>query len=204
MNLMILRNVTRSPMRDRILDAADRLLARFGYQKTTADDLAREAGIGRRTIYVHFTSKEEIFLASIDRVVERLVDELKRVLYSGGAPDERLRRMLVTRVLFRFDSVAGYHGSLDDMFSVLRSAYLERRDRYLGMEADVFAHVLSEGQRAGTLVVPDPHMVARTLLQATNGLLPYSLSSRELGSRAEIEEKARQVTEILLEGLRKR
>ena len=149
---MIQRNVTRSPMRERILDAADRLLSRYGYQKTTADDLAREAAIGRRTVYVHFTSKEEIFLASIDRVVERLIDELKRVLYSGGSADERLRRMLMTRILFRFDSVHDYHQSLDDMFSVLRSAYLERRDRYMAMEAEVFTQVLVEGQQRARLV----------------------------------------------------
>lgn len=201
---MILRNVTRSPMRERILDAADRLLGRFGYQKTTADDLAREAGIGRRTIYVHFTSKEEIFLASIDRVVERLIEDQKRILYSGGSAEERLRRMLMARVLFRFDSVHEYHDSLDDMFSVLRGAYLDRRDRYLAMEADVLAQVLDEGRKAGVLRVPDPHMLARTVLFATNGLLPYSLSGRELGSRGEVEEKARNVVDLVLEGLRQR
>ena len=201
---MILRNVTRSPMRERILDAADRLLGRYGYQKTTADDLAREAGIGRRTIYVHFTSKEEIFLASIDRVVERLIDDQKRILYSGGSAEERLRRMLVARVLFRFDSVHEYHDSLDDMFSVLRAAYLDRRDRYLALESDVLAQVLAEGAKAGTLRVPDPHMIARTVLLATNGLLPYSLTGRELGSRMDVEEKAVAIVDLLLDGLRQR
>lgn len=199
---MIQRNVTRSPMRERILDAADRLLSRYGYQKTTADDLAREAAIGRRTVYVHFTSKEEIFLASIDRVVERLIDELKRVLYSGGSADERLRRMLMTRILFRFDSVHDYHQSLDDMFSVLRSAYLERRDRYMAMEAEVFTQVLLEGQRSGLMRVDDANATARTLLHATNGLLPYSLSGRELGSRAEVEERVQRLSDVLLRGLR--
>ncbi|MFO1008529.1 MAG: TetR/AcrR family transcriptional regulator [Planctomycetota bacterium] len=201
---MILRNVTRSPMRERILDAADRMLARYGYQKTTADDLAREAGIGRRTVYVHFTSKEEIFLASIDRVVERLIDELKHILYAGGPAEERLERMLTARVLYRFDSVHAYHESLDDMFSVLRGAYLDRRERYFSQEADVFALVLTEGQRAGTLRVADPQQVARTVLLATNGLLPYSLSGRELGSRTEVEEKTRRVVALVLEGLRQR
>lgn len=201
---MILRNVTRSPMRERILDAADQLLARYGYQKTTADDLAREAGIGRRTVYVHFTSKEEIFLASIDRVVERLLEDLKRTLYSGGSAEERLRRMLLARILFRFDSVHAYHESLDDMFSVLRSAYLERRERYLAMEADVFAQVVAEGQRSGELRAADAQATARTLLSATNGLLPYALSGRELGSRAEVEATTRRVIDLLLEGLRQR
>src|SRR5213594_715730 len=105
--------------REGILDATDRLLGRLGYQKTTIDDLAREAGIARRTIYLHFPSKEEIFLASIDRVVERLLGELRGIASSGGAPELRLRRMLVQRVLFRFDSVREYHESLEDLLAVL-------------------------------------------------------------------------------------
>ncbi|MBI5362635.1 MAG: TetR/AcrR family transcriptional regulator [Planctomycetes bacterium] len=190
-------------MRERILDAADQMLARFGYQKTTADDLAREAGIGRRTVYVHFTCKEEIFLASIDRVVERLIDDLKRTLYSGGSAEERLQRMLTARILFRFDCVHAYHESLDDMFSVLRSQYLERREQHLTREADVFAQVLTEGQRSGHLRAGDPQSMARTLLLATNGLLPYALSGRELGARAEVEQKTQRLVELLLAGLRK-
>lgn len=199
---MIQRNITRSPMRERILDAADGLLGRFGFQKTTAEDLAREAGIGRRTIYVHFTSKEEIFLASIDRVVERLIGELKRVLYSGGPADERLRRMLVARILFRFDSVHGYHQNLDDMFSVLRPAYLERRDYYFSMEADVFTRVIEEGQKAGLLLPGEPMEVARVVLSATNGLLPYSLSERELNDRNAVEQRIEKLSHVLLRGLR--
>ena len=46
--------------RDRILDAAERLLARFGYKKTTMEDIAREAGLGKRTLYLHFASKEAL------------------------------------------------------------------------------------------------------------------------------------------------
>ena len=44
----------RDDARDTILDAADGLIQRFGYQKTTVDDIAREAGIGKGTIYLHF------------------------------------------------------------------------------------------------------------------------------------------------------
>src|SRR5262249_16762278 len=60
-------------IRDAILDAAERLLARYGFKKTTIDDLAREAGIGKGTVYLHFPSKEEVALCTIDRIVERLL-----------------------------------------------------------------------------------------------------------------------------------
>ena len=198
---MITRNTTRSPMRERILDAADNLLARYGYQKTTDDDLAREAGIGRRTIYIHFTNKEEIFLASIDRVIERLLSELRRLATTSDTPDKKLTHILVARVLFRMDSVHNYHLSLDDMFAVLRPAYLERRERYFTNEAHVLAEVITEGQRIG-IFTPSPALdTARTLLLATNSLLPYSLSGRELGSREDIERKARAIAQLVLRGL---
>ena len=84
-------------MRDRILDATERLMGRLGYQKMTMDDIAREAGIGRRTIYLHFPSKEETALATIDRIVDRLKTGSGELAASSLPWDERLRRMLLVR-----------------------------------------------------------------------------------------------------------
>src|SRR5438045_338016 len=101
-----------STARDAILDAIERLLARYGYKKTTMDDLAREAGIGKGTTYLHFPSKEEVALSSIDRVVERVQQRLRGLTASGGSAAGRLREMLIQRVLIRVDSVQAYSQSL--------------------------------------------------------------------------------------------
>jgi AcrR family transcriptional regulator len=191
-------------MRDRILDATERLLARYGYQKTTMDDLAREAGIGKRTIYLHFTSKEEVALSSIDRIVDRLTERLRAVAGSDLPADRRVRRMLLLRVLFRFDSVRDYHHSFDELFASLRPAYLARRQRYFDAEASVFAGVLREGRDAGLFAFDDPLAAAQTLLLATNALLPSGLSVRELGKRSEVEAKTARIADLLLTGLVRR
>ncbi|HLV81309.1 MAG TPA: TetR/AcrR family transcriptional regulator [Chthonomonadaceae bacterium] len=193
---------TAEEMRDRILDAAERLLARFGYRKMTLDDLAREAGIGRRTLYLYFPGKEEITLCSIDRVVARIHEQLRAIASGPGPAEERLRRMLVTRVLARFDQVHDYHQSLDDMFAVLRPAYLTRRERYFDAEAHIFAEVLQEGQCLGAFAPLDPVQTAHTLLWATNSLLPYSLSVQELGAREDVEARADRIARLLLDGVK--
>jgi AcrR family transcriptional regulator len=92
-------------VREAILDAANDFPARFGYQKMTVDDLAQAVGIGKGSIYFHFCSKEEIDLSHIDRVVERLKVELKVIAKKKVSPEERIRQMLMKRVLHRFDSV---------------------------------------------------------------------------------------------------
>ena len=192
---------TREDIRDLILDATDRLLARYGYRKMTMDDLAQEVGIGKGTIYLHFPSKEEVVLSHVDRIVERLKGELAGLARGGGRPAARLRRMLVTRVMFRFDSVQHYTESLSDLLAALRPGLLARRRRHFEEEAEVLAEVLREGRHAGDFQFRDPRAAARTLLTATNALLPYSLSARELGGRAELEAEATAVVDMLLTGL---
>ncbi len=190
--------------RDQILDAAERLMGRLGYQKMTMDDIAREAGIGRRTIYLHFPSKEEVALARIDRVVDRLKTRLKEIMASDISWDERLRRMLLERVLFRFDSVRDYYHSIDEIFRSLRAAYMARRSGYFEQEADMFAAVLSAGRASGAFALDDAAATARTLLLATNALLPSSLSARELGERSAVEASVARIADLLLKGLRPR
>ena len=192
---------TREDIRDLILDAADRLLARYGYRKMTMDDLAQEVGIGKGTIYLHFPSKEEVVLSHVDRIVERLKGELQKIARGSGAPAARLRRMLVARVMFRFDSVQHYTESLSDLLAALRPGLLARRRRHFEEESEVLSEVLREGRRAGEFNYREARSAARTLLTATNALLPYSLSARELGGRAELEAEATRVVDMLLTGL---
>lgn len=188
-------------VKDAILDATDRLLARFGYRKTTVEDIAAEAGIGKGTIYLHFNSKEEVVLSHIDRIVERLHDRLKEIARSDRTPAERLRLMLLTRVLFRFDSIQHYTQSLNDLLAVLRPGLLARRAQYFEAEAQTFAGVLKEGRQSGEFNFDDHDATAHAMLEATNGLLPYSLSTTELGARDEVEQRAADVANLMLRGL---
>ncbi len=55
---------------ERILDAASELMQRWGYRKTTIDDIARQAGVAKGTIYLHWKTREDLFRALLIR--ERL------------------------------------------------------------------------------------------------------------------------------------
>jgi AcrR family transcriptional regulator len=190
--------------RDLILDAAERLLGVLGYSKTTMDDVARAAGVGKRTIYVYFPSKEEVTLCTIDRIVDRLVGRLRSLAGEARPAADRLRAMVLERVLFRFDSVRDYSHGLDELFASLRPAYLARRERYFDAEAGVFAGVIATGRDAGEFNIPDPRAAAEAVLLATNSLLPYALSARELGRRRDVEARAARIADLLLNGLRRR
>lgn len=67
---------------DRILDAAGSLLIRHGYRKVTVEDVAKQADIGKGTIYLHWRTKEKLFEAVILRsyieLAGELLDQLRR------------------------------------------------------------------------------------------------------------------------------
>jgi AcrR family transcriptional regulator len=188
-------------VRAAILDAVDRLLARYGYQKMTMDDIAREAGLARGTLYAHFKSKEEMALATIDRMIGLLVEELRQLAHSPGTPEERLQRMLVFRILFLFDRAQERSHALDDMYTALRPQYKAYRDRYVNSEAEVFAEALREGRQSGALELDDPFEVAHAFILATSTLTPFSLSVRELGEREWVERKIRRIAALLIHGI---
>ncbi|BCL81462.1 TetR/AcrR family transcriptional regulator [Ktedonobacteria bacterium brp13] len=56
---------------DRILDAAHDLVLRYGYKKTTIDDIARQAAVAKGTIYLHWKTRDDLFLDLIVR--EKLI-----------------------------------------------------------------------------------------------------------------------------------
>ena len=67
---------------DRILDAAAELVLRWGYKKTTIDDIAKQAGVAKGTIYLHWKTREDLFLALITREGLKLVEDMKRRIAS--------------------------------------------------------------------------------------------------------------------------
>jgi len=195
---------TVSDTRELILDATDRLMQRYGFRKMTMDDIAREAGISKRTIYTHFPSKEEVGLSSIARVVAFAQRQMRAAAASEGPRSDRLMQMLVVRVMARVESVREYRESLDDLFEVVRPAYMLRRQASFEIEQSLLAALIREGVSVGDFVSVNPEKDAEAMLRATHAYLPYSLSVAELGDSEAIRAGVVAIAELMIKGLQKK
>lgn len=82
----------------RILDAATELILRWGYSKTTIDDIARQAGVAKGTIYLHWKTREDLFRALLMRErLEHARDFLQRV--AGDPQGLTLRGITIHSVM---------------------------------------------------------------------------------------------------------
>lgn len=200
-NLVISQSAPAASQRDRILDAAERLLGRFGYRKMTVDDIAAEAGIGKGTVYLSFPSKEEVVLSTVDRIVGRVCAAMEEEAARDASAPDRLRAMLRARVLVRFEAVAAYSASLNELLGRIRAALLARRVRHFEQEIGVLARVISGAQQDGELTAGAPRRIARALVLATNSFLPYALSPDELGDAKRLRREAGDVIDIVVDGI---
>jgi AcrR family transcriptional regulator len=72
------QNTARQERGNRILDVAAALILRWGYNKTTIDDIARQAGVAKGTIYLHWNTREELFAALLRRERAHMSADVRR------------------------------------------------------------------------------------------------------------------------------
>jgi AcrR family transcriptional regulator len=78
--------------RSALLEAALGVFARFGYRKTSMDEVARAAKISRQGLYLHFANKEDLFGATLRHALQSSLTDARSALKAEGAAlDERLR-----------------------------------------------------------------------------------------------------------------
>jgi len=85
-------------VKNTILEIALKLFQRFGYQKTTVEEIAREAQIGKGTVYLHFKSKEEILLTIIRNYQQSTIEEWIRIVHKSWPLEKKISTMLKSNI----------------------------------------------------------------------------------------------------------
>ena len=85
--------------RAHIIEAAGKLFAKFGFEKTSMDDIARSAHKAKRSLYNHFPGKEDLFTAVAEQELEKIRANLKPIFDRRDlTPLERLKTYLLLRM----------------------------------------------------------------------------------------------------------
>ncbi len=189
-------------LRETILDAAERLLDRYGYGKMTMNDLAEEAGIGVGTTYLHFAGKADVAVGVVERFNARVRSVLEQRAAEGGSPAQRLREMLIARVTLRFDALRLHRHPMEEFRSAVQSGIEARRAQWIAEETKLVQSLLEEGQASGVFCMEDIPATAETLIRATFCLMPKYLTPNDLAHPAQMRQKTEQLVDLLLRALR--
>ena len=93
--------------REEILAVATKVFAQRGLPGTDVQEIADLCDVGKGTVYRYFPSKDELFLATVRRVMDQMADSLRLLFHEDHDPIERLR-LLIDRFLTFFDDNPDY------------------------------------------------------------------------------------------------
>jgi|SRR5580692_1712228 AcrR family transcriptional regulator len=161
-----------------LLDAALAVFARYGYQKTSMDEVARSAQLSRQGLYLYFATKEELFQAAVRNALENSSRAAVAALTSASLPlDQRLVRA--------FDEWLGrYIGIIGGDASDLIEATSRLSATLLTQYEEVFSEAVTKTIRSSRLLAAykssgiTARQITDTLLATARGL-KHSSQSRE-------------------------
>lgn len=181
----------------RILDAAATLLIRWGYRKTTIDDVAREAGVGKGTIYLHWPDKNKLFSAAIARASRQTsADMMRRV--TADPEGGQFHRMWTHGLLAVYANplMSALMQGRSDIFQGLLDTLDPQTLDQLADNAD--AHIV-QLQQAGLIRADIPVAVIMFLLGALKvGLINIAALADQLPAPA-----PEQLTEVISDLMRR-
>ena len=124
-------------VRDEILKSAERVFQKWGLNKTTMEDIAREAGKGKSTLYYYYQSKEEIFDAVVIVVFEKILQKAKELSQEAETAKEKLIKYIVESINEMKSRISTYTIIREEIkrnqnfISKLRDMFQAREEKYI-------------------------------------------------------------------------
>lgn len=193
--------ITLDTEQERLLQAATVLFERFGYKKTTVEDIALEAGIGKGTVYLRFPSKADLGIAWAQSLQEEMWSQFMRSELTD--PAERLAEFLSVRVMVRYDLFQRFRRSFEEGLEALAPRVQIHIAEFQEREAHFVKSLISAGIESGTFQSPEPLIDSRTLILATNSLIFYRKRPEEVPERDIVDLQATTLARFLVRALRK-
>ena len=97
----------------------------------------------------------------------------------------------------RYDMFARHQRGMDDALDSIKQRLYERRDRCHQEESECLARVIEAGIANGNLRAVEADVTARSMVLATNSLMPYALSPQQLGDRETVLQRAEELALVL-------
>lgn len=149
--------------KDKIISVAKSLFAEMSVYKATMNDIAKAAKMSRRTLYMHFKSKEEIYQYVVEDQVNSINEKLEKAANSALPPDRKLKLYILARFNV-IDNLVSQNKYIryDFIFNNLRVEQLRKGIDI--KETQLLKRIIRDGKDRKIFNISDPDSFAKTLL----------------------------------------
>jgi len=189
--------VNKEEYRKKIIVTSGRIFSRYGYKKTTMDEIAAELKMGKSSVYYYFKSKEEIFEAVDLYEANVLRNELTKAIKSVDSPVGKMRNYVFVRMK-TFEKLSNYYNAIFDK-NLAHFNFIEMiREKYDREELAILRLIIYDGVRKKVFNVQSSEYTAIAVQTALKGLeVPLFWKKKEI----DIEERLNAILDVLFYGI---
>ncbi len=180
--------------RDEVLNVAQRLFGRRGYDATSVNHIIAELGMSKGAFYHYFESKEDLVEALARRFAEATAAQTESVLRDPTLDAfSKLSAFLFTMRRHKVENVNELRATFEPLFRAENlQLYDKTQSAVLGVVRPILTRIIVEGVEEQTFETPDPESAAETimhLLTANRDLLTELCNTRDAGQFRALGEK---------------
>jgi AcrR family transcriptional regulator len=192
--------VNKEEYRKRIIITAGQIFSRYGFRKTTMDEIARALKMGKSSIYYYYPGKEEIFEAVVLYEANILRNELTTAIKSVESPISKMEKYVSVRMK-AFEKLANYYNAIFDK-NLDHFEFIENvRERYDREEIAILRLILYDGVRKKIFNVENSEYTAMAIQTTMKGLeVPLFWMKREVN----IDHRMKAILDVLFYGIVKK
>lgn len=156
-------------IRNIIIETAREIFGKYGFKKTTMDDIALAVRKGKSSIYYYFESKEDVFRAVVDNEISILRTELLGILSKPIDPKEKFKLYLLAR-MNKYGELVNFYNALNDDY-LDQLGFIEKiRKGYDKEEIEMIKGILAEGVMKNQFEIANIEMTAVAIVTAMKGM----------------------------------
>jgi AcrR family transcriptional regulator len=191
--------VDKDEVKETIVNEAGHIFSKFGFRKTTMDEIASANRKGKSSIYYYFASKEKIFQAVVEKEASMLNQELLKANTNAESPAQKLKMHVLVR-MHAVEKLANYYSAIKDEYLSHLEFIDKIRKKSDQEEIQMMENILKEGVRNGIFEIDDTSLAAIAIVTALKGMeVPLFWGVEE----KDIDHRLDNLIDILFHGVMK-
>jgi AcrR family transcriptional regulator len=181
-----------------IVESATRFFSKFGFYKTTMDEIAKHIHKAKGVLYYYYKSKEELFNEVLKQELNSVKSELSKIVNSDTDSLITLHKYFLSRLRLLHKAV-NYHETLKADFFEKYNFVKDVRDDFAEFERKQLAIILKKGKKDGYIDIKNMNSSVNVIMMVVNGIeIPLFLQNKY----TEYEDTINELAFMIVNGLR--
>lgn len=200
----------RERRRQQIMIAAKRVFSQKGFNKTTMEDIAKEAELSPGTLYLYFKNKDELFSSLTIRILQYLNIRLEHVVNNKEIQTTEQKIDALKEAMYdvyKFDPlmlINMFHLQSSDIITKLSPQLLSDIRTLSKNSLNIMSQIFEEGVRKGAFIDKSPKAYADIIWAVFSGIVLWEESKKIVSdSKGQVEQTLDIAFDILCRGIKK-